>query len=174
MRTASSPTSSAIWSAVPFVPGNVHSADGRQDVLQFVVAVVGASSSAATSMPMPRSPTLRSMSSWRPRALFAALGLSAMAGDVLADTCSGKNGRVALVGTLRQSVFGRLAGYEDVNDAYRLGVRPSHALDRRGRGRFGSGRRSVRARGSRRGPCSPWRRFSLAGTPKRCHHQKAG
>ena len=41
MRTASSPTSSAIWSAVPFVPGNVHSADGRQDVLQFVVAFIG-------------------------------------------------------------------------------------------------------------------------------------
>jgi hypothetical protein len=31
-----------------------------------------------------------------------------------------KNGRHALVGMLRQSVFGRLAGYEDVNDAERL------------------------------------------------------
>lgn len=30
------------------------------------------------------------------------------------------NGRHALVGMLRQSVFGRLAGYEDVNDALRL------------------------------------------------------
>jgi Transposase DDE domain group 1 len=30
------------------------------------------------------------------------------------------NGRHALVGLLRQSVFGRLAGYEDVNDAERL------------------------------------------------------
>src|SRR6516165_459596 len=30
-----------------------------------------------------------------------------------------KNGRHALVGMLRQSVFGRLAGYEDVNDAER-------------------------------------------------------
>ena len=29
-------------------------------------------------------------------------------------------GRHALVGLLRQSVFGRLAGYEDVNDAERL------------------------------------------------------
>ena len=40
-------------------------------------------------------------------------------------TCSpipriGKNGRDRLVGLLRQSVFGRLAGYEDVNDADRL------------------------------------------------------
>jgi Transposase DDE domain group 1 len=33
---------------------------------------------------------------------------------------TGKNGRHALVGMLRQSVFGRLAGYEDVNDPERL------------------------------------------------------
>ena len=33
---------------------------------------------------------------------------------------TGKNGRHALVGLLRQSVFSRLAGYEDVNDAERL------------------------------------------------------
>ena len=43
-----------------------------------------------------------------------------MAGDILADARTGKNGRHALVGLLRQSVFGRLAGYEDVNDAERL------------------------------------------------------
>src|SRR5450759_2135420 len=55
------------------------------------------------------------------RELDEALGLSAMAGEMLADTRTGKNGRHALVGMLRQSVFGRLAGYEDVNDADRLG-----------------------------------------------------
>jgi hypothetical protein len=54
------------------------------------------------------------------RELDDALGLSALAGDVLADTRTGRNGRHALVGLLRQSVFGRLAGYEDVNDAERL------------------------------------------------------
>src|SRR6478752_7616081 len=54
------------------------------------------------------------------RELDDALGLSAMARDVLTDTRTGKNGRHALVGLLRQSVFGRLAGYEDVNDAERL------------------------------------------------------
>ena len=43
-----------------------------------------------------------------------------MAGDLLADARTGRNGRHALVGLLRQSVFGRLAGYEDVNDALRL------------------------------------------------------
>jgi hypothetical protein len=54
------------------------------------------------------------------RELDHALGLSATAGEALADERSGKNGRHALVGMLRQSVFGRLAGYEDVNDAERL------------------------------------------------------
>ena len=51
------------------------------------------------------------------RELDDALGLSAMAGERLADARTGKNGRHALVGMLRQAVFGRLAGYEDVNDA---------------------------------------------------------
>ena len=54
------------------------------------------------------------------RELDDALGLSAMAGDALSDARTGENGRHALVGMLRQSVFGRLAGYEDVNDAQRL------------------------------------------------------
>ena len=54
------------------------------------------------------------------RELDDALGLSAIASDMLADTRTGRNGRHALVGLLRQSVFGRLAGYEDVNDALRL------------------------------------------------------
>lgn len=54
------------------------------------------------------------------RELYDALGLTAVAGALLGDTRTGKNGRHALVGLLRQSVFGRLAGYEDVNDAERL------------------------------------------------------
>ena len=54
------------------------------------------------------------------RELDDVLGLTEMAGDVLADARSGKNGRHALAGLFRQSVFGRLAGYEDVNDAERL------------------------------------------------------
>jgi hypothetical protein len=48
-----------------------------------------------------------------------------MAGETLADARTGKNGRHALVGLLRQSVFGRLAGYEDVNDAERLRYDPA-------------------------------------------------
>jgi Transposase DDE domain group 1 len=54
------------------------------------------------------------------RELDDALGLSETAGDRLADARTGKNGRHATVGMLRQAVFGRLAGYEDVNDAERL------------------------------------------------------
>jgi hypothetical protein len=54
------------------------------------------------------------------RELDNTLGLTGMAGDVLADVRTGKNGRHLFVSLLRQSVFGRLAGYEDVNDAERL------------------------------------------------------
>ena len=49
-----------------------------------------------------------------------ALRLSELAREMLSDSRTGKNRRHALVGLLRQSVFGRLAGYEDVNDAERL------------------------------------------------------
>src|SRR3569833_1893960 len=54
------------------------------------------------------------------RELDDALHLTDTAADKLADTRTGKNGRHRLVGLLRQSVFGRLAGYENVNDAERL------------------------------------------------------
>jgi hypothetical protein len=54
------------------------------------------------------------------RELDDTLGLTETGGGVLADARTGRNGRHRLVGLLRQSVFGRLAGYEDVNDADRL------------------------------------------------------
>src|SRR3954453_10041774 len=54
------------------------------------------------------------------RELDDALHLTDTAADMLADARSGENGRHRLAGLLRQSVFGRLAGYEDVNDADRL------------------------------------------------------
>jgi hypothetical protein len=58
------------------------------------------------------------------RELDDALGLTDMAGDVLTDSRRGKNGRHGLVGQFRQSVFGRLGGYDDVNDADRLSLDP--------------------------------------------------
>src|SRR3954453_11785042 len=54
------------------------------------------------------------------RELDDALQLTDTVADRLADVRTGKNGRHRLAGLLRQSVFGRLAGYEDVNDAGRL------------------------------------------------------
>jgi hypothetical protein len=59
------------------------------------------------------------------RELDHALGLTELAGEILADTRTGQNSRHTLIAQLRQSVFGRLAGYEDVNDADRLGRDPA-------------------------------------------------
>jgi hypothetical protein len=59
------------------------------------------------------------------RELDDALHLTDMAANMLADIRTGKNGRHRLAGLLRQSVFGRLAGYEDVNDADRLSRDPA-------------------------------------------------
>src|SRR3954462_39071 len=62
------------------------------------------------------------------RELDSALGLTELAGEALTDPRTGQNSRHTLIAQLRQAVFGRLAGYEDVNDADRLaadsGLRP--------------------------------------------------
>ena len=58
------------------------------------------------------------------RELDDALGLSDLAAATLRDTRRGKNTVHQLDGLFRQSVFGRLAGYEDVNDADRLALDP--------------------------------------------------
>src|SRR5215207_344971 len=59
------------------------------------------------------------------RDLDDALGLTDLAGEALTDTRTGQNGRHTLTAQLRQSVFGRLAGYEDINDADRLARDPA-------------------------------------------------
>src|SRR3989441_7614501 len=56
------------------------------------------------------------------RELDDALGLTAKAGEVLADPRTGRNGRHTLIAQLRLRA---LAGYEDVNDADRLGRDPA-------------------------------------------------
>lgn len=59
------------------------------------------------------------------RELDDALELSRMAGQKLADGRLGKNIQHQIVTLFRQAVFGRLAGYEDVNDAERLRLDPA-------------------------------------------------
>ena len=59
------------------------------------------------------------------RELDDALGLSDIAGERLIDPRTGKNGQHGMTGQFRQSTFGRLGGYEDVNDADRLGRDPA-------------------------------------------------
>src|SRR5207344_537432 len=58
------------------------------------------------------------------RELDDALGLTAMAASALGEGRRGRNIRHHLPGLLRQAVYGRLAGYEDVNDAERLARDP--------------------------------------------------
>jgi hypothetical protein len=46
----------------------------------------------------------------------------------LTDTCRGRNTQFPLADLPRQSVYGRLAGYEDVNDAERVSADPTFRL----------------------------------------------
>ena len=59
------------------------------------------------------------------RELDDALGLTEMAEGVFQDSRTGKNGWHGMTGQFCQSVFGRLGGYDDVNDADRLGRDPA-------------------------------------------------
>jgi Transposase DDE domain group 1 len=59
------------------------------------------------------------------RELDDALSLTTMADSALAEGRRGKSVRHRLLSLLRQAVYGRLAGYEDVNDAERLARDPA-------------------------------------------------
>ncbi len=54
------------------------------------------------------------------RKLDDALVLTDVAAGLLVDSRTGRNGRHGFAGLLRQSIYSRLAGYEDVNEADRL------------------------------------------------------
>jgi len=59
------------------------------------------------------------------RELDDTLGLTALGADLLTDSRLGSNKQHGLLPLLRQSIYSRLAGYEDVNDAERLCVDPT-------------------------------------------------
>ena len=59
------------------------------------------------------------------RELDETLGLSQLAAKRLADGRPGQNIQHRMIALFRQAVFGRLAGYEDVNDAERLRLDPA-------------------------------------------------
>jgi hypothetical protein len=71
------------------------------------------------------------------RELDEMMGLTEMAADLIAEGRKGKNIRHRIPGLLRQSIYARLAGYEDVNDQESLSRDPAmravigkRALDR--------------------------------------------
>ena len=61
------------------------------------------------------------------RELDDALGLTETATACLQDSRGGRNVQHQLVALVRQSVYSRLAGYEDTNDAERLVQDPGYA-----------------------------------------------
>jgi hypothetical protein len=59
------------------------------------------------------------------RELDETLSLSSAIGSELRDIRTGKNTQHGLAALLRQSIYSRLAGYDDTNDAERLAVDPA-------------------------------------------------
>jgi hypothetical protein len=62
------------------------------------------------------------------RELDERLGFSELIAQHLTDSRRGKNTQLSLADLLRQSVYSRLAGYEDVNDAERVSQDPTFRL----------------------------------------------
>jgi len=67
------------------------------------------------------------------REIDDVFGLTDMAASALSDNRTGKNTQHSLAALPRQSIYSRLAGYKDTNDAERLSVDPAmrHVVDER-------------------------------------------
>ena len=63
-----------------------------------------------------------------PRELDERLGVSALIDRHLTDPRTGRNRQFPLADLFRQSVYSRLAGYEDTNDAERLAEDPAFRM----------------------------------------------
>ena len=62
------------------------------------------------------------------RELDERLGLATLISEHLSDSRQGLNTQFSLADLLRQSVYSRLAGYEDLNDAVRVSADPTFCL----------------------------------------------
>ena len=62
------------------------------------------------------------------RELDERLGLGKLIDEYLSDSRQGLNKKFPLADLLRQSIYSRLAGYEDVNDAVRVSADPTFRL----------------------------------------------
>jgi hypothetical protein len=62
------------------------------------------------------------------RELDERLGLGKLIDEHLSDTRQGENTKFALADLVRQSVYSRLAGYEDLNDSVRVSADPTFRL----------------------------------------------
>ena len=62
------------------------------------------------------------------RELDERLGLGELIDEHLSDSRQGTNKQFTLADLLRQSVYSRLAGYEDLNDAERVSIDPTFRL----------------------------------------------
>ena len=62
------------------------------------------------------------------RELDERLGLETLISEHLSDSRQGWNTQFSLADLLRQSVYSRLAGYEDLNDAVRVSADPTFRL----------------------------------------------
>ena len=71
------------------------------------------------------------------RELDERLGLGRLIEEHLSDPRQGANKKFPFVDLLRQSVYSRLAGYEDLNDAVRVSADPTFRFDRSAQRRTG-------------------------------------